>query len=247
MNMRHHPAHPLPSQERSWLNDRKHRSDVAKISGVACDNALETAGEGRNQHISNRTLWCLHGSATNLMVIPQLVRQFGIRDGPWLRARDRNDLEEGVRSTRISTECRPNFDECDGANAQAISEMLPEARERRCAPRGVGHDQIQNHRGVHDPSHLIALPLPQISHRFIRRTPWGRRQLSPCGVDSHSKLSQSRDLRWRAWFIRQSDTHTLTFGEAAQQTSNDASAVVANADSRIDRAHACHSIMLLAF
>lgn len=239
-------AHPLLSPVGSRFNERERRSDGTKVSCVSCDDALKTAGKGSDQNISDRTLRHLHGFATNLMVVPQPVCQFGVSDGPWFRCRDRDDLEEIVRGARISAESRPYLDKCDGANAQAIGEMFLKACERRSAPGRVGHDQVQNHRGIDHPGHLVALTLPEISQRFIRRTPWGRWQFLKCGIDPLGELSKRRHLGRRAGFIRQRNAYSLALGETAQQTGNNASAVVANADGRVDRAHACHTTLPLA-
>lgn len=177
------------------------------------------------------------GSAARLMVVPQAVRQLGVSAGPWLGGRDRHDLEKGIRRPCIATECRPNFHKRDRTNAQAVGEMTLQAGERRRTPGGAVHNQIQHHRGVHHPSHLFALTLPQVSQSFFRRRPGRRWQLPSGGFDPISQFSETWHLSRSTRLVRQRHPHPPPFAKTTQQPSNNDRAVGADADGGVDGAH----------
>ncbi len=131
--------------DESRFDDSQRGEDVAEIGGIAGDDALESLGEGSDEHVSHGALHHLELSASELELMPEAMREKCVCRRPELGSADARGFQKGLRRRIIAGEGRAKLHKGHRADDEAVIEMCLQAGGGRRLKERITRDQVHHH------------------------------------------------------------------------------------------------------
>jgi hypothetical protein len=145
-------------RERLGLHDGESGRDGSKVRGIAGNDSLEPARERCDEDVGERPLCNALLPPSDLEIIPQFMRPSGVTVCPRDATFNRKGLQETFGGREVASKGRPQFDKRDGANQQPVRQVLLQAGGGRRLELDVSSNDVQQYRGINDPSHQSRSP-----------------------------------------------------------------------------------------